>query len=227
MSSSELKGKDKEDYDEFFKMLHGFFHNIKKEGKINPNFEKTKEEINKRIFYFDEIRKVTDKLDWILFDRKGERINEFLTDVKKHDFSKNHFMQIYSTFLIFNMLIFYSNAEGLFLTMLKGAKYGNNKEDQISGTEPLGKLLLKIFKLDTKHKLNEEIIRNILDHKIRNALAHGWFRIEKNQLVYFEESLESVPIIMDEVELLGRIIHLKHFGMALSHIVLSGDWENK
>ena len=46
------------------------------------------------------------------------------------------------------------------------------------------------------------------------------------KLVYFEESLESKPKVMDEIEIVGRVIQLNIFGMALSHIVLAGEWQN-
>ena len=225
MTPFDLGNQGKKDYDQYFKMLHGFFYELKKEKKINPNFSLVKSETDKRILYFDEVRKATDKLDWILRDQNGQRFEKFLDDVKEHEFSQTHFMQIYGSLLINNILIFYFNIENLFLTMLKGTKYGNDKNEQVDGDEPLGKLLTKIFKIDTYKKLDEDLIRKIIDIKFRNALAHGWYRIENHQLTYFEESLESTPKIMDEIEMLGRLIHLKIFGMALSNIVLSGDWE--
>lgn len=223
----ELGDQGEKDYNEYFEMLHKFFFYLKKEQKLNPNFLLVKEETDKRIFYFDAGRKAAEKLDWILFDQNRERFEQFLDDVKKYNLTKTDIMQIWGSLLIHNILIFYSNIETLLLTVLKGAKYGNKQNEKIIGDEPLGILLPKIFKLNKNKVLNENVMKNIIDIKFRNALAHGWYRIENHQLVYFEESLESEPKIMDEIEIIGRIIQLQIFGMALSDIVLAGEWQTK
>jgi len=223
----ELGDQGKKDYNKYFEMLHKFFFYLKKEQKLNPNFLSVKKETDKRIFYFDAVRKATEKLDWILFDQNRERFDQFLDDVKKYNLTKTDIMQIWGSLLINNILIFYSNIETLLLTVLKGAKYGNKQNEKIIGDEPLGILLPKIFKLNKNKVLNEDVIKNIIDIQFRNALAHGWYRIENHQLVYFEKSLESEPKVMDEIEIIGRIIQLQIFGMALSHIVLAGEWQTR
>jgi len=220
----DLGDEGKKDYNEYFEMLHKFFFHLKKEQKLNSNFLLVKKETDKRIFYFDAVRKATDKLDLILFDENRKRFQQFLDDVKTYNLTQFDFMQIWGSLLIYKILIFYSNIETLLLTMLKGVKYGDKQNEKIIGNEPLGILLPKIFKLNKNKTLNEDMMRNIIDIKFRNALAHGWYRIEDHQLIYFEESLESEPKVMDEIEIVGRVIQLNIFGMALSHIVLEGDW---
>ncbi len=224
MFGLDLGDKGEKEYNEYFEMLHKFFFCLKKEQKLNSNFLLVKEETDKRIFYFDVGRKAIDKLDLVLFDENRKRFEQFLDDVKKYNLTKSDFMQIWGSLLIYKILIFYSNIETLLLTMLKGVKYGDKQNEKIIGNESLGILLPKIFKLNKNKVLNEDIMRNIIDIKFRNALAHGWYRIENHQLVYFEESLESEPKVMDEIEIVGRVFQLNIFGMALSNIVLAGDW---
>ena len=221
----DLGSQGQKDYDQYMEFLNKFFYNLKKENNLNPNIENIREETSKRISYFDELRKATDKLDWILFAENSKVYEKFLEVIKPFGVTRIHFMQIYGSLLLFNMLVFYSNIETLFLTMLKGSRYGIKKDDLVKGDETLSPLLRKIFLLDKKTALPEETIRRTLDTKLRNSLAHGWYRIEKHQLVYFEESLESEPKTMDEIEMIARIIHLRNFGIALTHTVLAGNWK--
>jgi hypothetical protein len=121
-------------------------------------------------------------------------------------------MQIYGSLLQYSILISYANIENLFLLMLQNTKVGSN--NIIKGNDPLGSLLTKIFELDIKKILNEDMIRKTLDTKFRNSLAHGWLRIENRKTMY-SENFDSKPKIMEYEELFERILKLKIFGLAL------------
>ena len=208
-------------YLESLEYLHKYFSELKRQSNLNPDFDKIKEETKKRINYFDQVRMATERLDDILRKRDKTIYERLLQDTEQYSFTETFWAQIYSSLLIYNLLIQYMNIEILFLTMLKGTK---NHKIEIEGTEPLGPLLTKIFALDVKHLLPEKKVRTILDHKLRNALAHGWYRVENYQFIYFEESLMSESKIMDFNEIMERIVNLKRFGQALFAIVFAGRW---
>jgi hypothetical protein len=222
MSQFDLGTKGMQEYDEYFAMLHKFFNNLEKANNLNLNLTELKPENDKRIFYSDQLRLLINKLTEIV--RTPKSLELFLIDTKNHNFNEITIMQIYGSLLQYSVLISYANIENLFLIMLQNTKVGC--DDIVKGTDPLGPLLKKVFELDTKKRLNEDMIRKTLDTKFRNSLAHGWLRIENRKTMY-SENFDSKPKIMEYEELFERILKLKIFGLALYHVVYGKEWNSK
>lgn len=118
------------------------------------------------------------------------------------------------------ILLNYSNIENMLLTILKGAKYGNKTNEQIDGSETLENLIRKIEKIYAKESLPMEI----LDTKFRNAIAHGWYFISSDSVIYFEDALLQEKKILSVAELLRKHIRLNILGSAIGHLVLAMDY---
>lgn len=215
-----LRNADKRDYDAYFLMLFRLFNKLKKQRKLNPNYKTTRKETEEIIHYFDWCRDSLNAIDYILNGKMGV-FDNFKKDVKKYGITEKKFIGIYSSLLMYGFLLMYANIENMMLVMLKGAKYGLNKSQIIRGTEPLGPLLDKIDKLVPKNNLPKDI----LDVKFRNALAHGWYKIVNNKFTYFEDSSLTKPITLELGELFLKHRKLNLLGVALGELVLAADWE--
>ncbi|HUL51643.1 MAG TPA: hypothetical protein VLT10_00045, partial [Verrucomicrobiae bacterium] len=103
---------------------------------------------------------------------------------------------------------------------LKGARYGTKKDDVINGSETLTQLLNKIEKIYPRNSLPYDVI----DTKFRNALAHGWYYVSNDQMIYFEDAMLKKKKILSVDQLLKKHIRINILGMAVTHLVLAMDY---
>lgn len=213
-----LGWRGKKEFEDHFAFFDKMFRTLKKEGKINPDYTNFRNESELLIAYTDHCRESFQKLDNVIRDVKQFQV--FLKDVTNYGIDEKVFMMTYTSYLMYLILMSYANIENMLLTILKGARYGTKKDDFVNGSETLAQLLNKIEKIYPKEQLPYEVI----DTKFRNALAHGWYFINNEQIIYFEDAMLKKKKILTVAQLLRKHIRLNILGMAVTHLVLAMDY---
>lgn len=187
---------------------------LKAKGKINSNYYEGMKTIEILLRQADTSASGFNKLDSILHD-----IDNFKRDVAKYGITESVFMSIYGDLLLYQFLKFYSLIENALITMLLGTTYGKKDQQRVDGSETLGRIL-DIIK---SHYPNQGL-DSILDRNFRWVLAHGWYHIENETLVYFEDASFTIAHTMDEYELLLKFRLLNLFVIELVQDIVNADW---
>lgn len=204
--------RDQKEYERSF--IH-LFVELQTKGKINPNYRIGITNIEKLLLYADNSAKSINALDAILHND----IRSFLNNVRQYQITENIFMTLYGEFLLHQFLRFYAILENALITMLLGATYGKKGNERIDGTETLGRLLCIIDNLYPSHKL-----RTMIDHDFRNILAHGWYYLENDKLVYFEDATLARPNYMELSDFLLKFRRLDLCLIALIQVTTHTEW---
>ena len=207
---------------EYQAIFHKIFKNLKDGGKLNPDRKAVIEKTHEMIRYFDFCRIAVEVCQHIGNANNGRLYEEFKKDVKKYGIGEREFKGIYSSVLMYNFLVMFSNVENMLLDMIKGVDYERNgKTETVTDRATLGTIVAAIKYQCPDCNLPEDVV----DVKFRNALAHTWYKIEDEKLLYYENSSLTEPIEMDMAQLHLRFNKLNVLGNALGELVLAADWD--
>ncbi len=213
-----LGWRGQKEFDDHLAFFDKMFRTLKKEGNLNPDYITFRKESEVLINYSDNCRAGFIMLNSVMNNQ--EAFKNFLESTKGFGINERIFMTNFTSTLMYLILMNYSNIENLLLTILKGAKYGNGKDECIDGSETLAILLGKIKKIYSK----EPFPREILDTKFRNAIAHGWYYITYDTMIYFEDALLQKKKTLSVAELLRKQMRLNILGSAIAYLVLAMDY---
>lgn len=213
-----LGWRGKKEFDDHFAFFDKMFRTLKKQGKLNSDYINLRNQSEILIKYSDNCRAGFHKLDSVT--RDADTFQKFLKATKEFGFDESIFMTNYTSILMYLILMNYANIESMLLIILKGARYGNGKNEFVDGSETLTYLFKKIEKLYP----NEQFPYDVIDTKFRNAIAHGWYFITHDGMVYFEDALMKKKKVLSVEHLLRKQIRLNILGMAITHLVLAMDY---
>ncbi|AIF84160.1 hypothetical protein NTE_02105 [Candidatus Nitrososphaera evergladensis SR1] len=196
------------------------FVELKAKGKINPTYA---EELG-RIEIFLRYAKVCaigmNAIDRVIDPDNVQRFQEFKNDISQYGITAENFMNVHTSLLLYNFLQFYSQAENIMIALLKGATYGKNNNQTVTGKEELGRLINDV--IGSVYKNNG--LSEFVDTKFRNALAHGWCFVNDDRLHYYTDgtlkNLQSLSIY----ELLLKFRKMNLFTLALMQTVTHTSW---
>lgn len=133
------------------------------------------------------------------------KINDFSVTMKSYNFSSTDIMLIFTGLFVHLMLEQFELLKKLILILMEKKDFEyNERQREISGNETLGTLLEKLDMLILVNPIKENV-----NNKLRNALAHGYWWAS-NETFYYRTNSQNIETYQI-AELLIENIKLKNF----------------
>jgi hypothetical protein len=183
---------------------------LKKQNKINSDYKADFSKLERLINYSDICA-----VSLSHFEASIERanFNDLKNDIGKYGITERDMMSIYVSLILNQFLLMYAYLGNVLVSLLKGTKIGSQR---IRGIETLGTLLAAIETV-TAVKLKGTVI----DEKFRNALGHGWYWVQNDQIHYYTDGTLKNELTLSIAELFIKQRKLWHFVATWGLIIYS------
>lgn len=209
--SVELSDGEKKAFKIYYYNMQLLMKKLQQKNKMNSNYVENSKRLHEIINNVNQGAVYLNRLDLIISKPKIKK--KFLKDTKKYDIDSDLINDFWFNLFILNILKNYWLIESSLGILLKGVKYGTKSKEKVKGRETLGDFEGILKKLD----VNIHIGWDVIDKNFRNALAHGWFRLHKDKLIYYKNSQLEDPTTLTKPQLIK-----KYRGIYINTMVISG-----
>jgi hypothetical protein len=207
---------DKQDIEQSQKIIVAIMSKLKANDCINMNYNVDFQKLDKLLLYSDLCAFSLRDFESAITKNNYTNFEILKTDLARHNISQDAIMNIYVSLIFSQFLLLYAHLGNILVALLKGVNW---HAKIITGTETLGNLV-GVIKSITSIDLKESIV----DTEFRNALGHGWYWVENNDIHYFTDGTLTSSISLRLGELYIKQRKLWHFVANWASIIDSGAY---